>query len=366
MFINRLIKNMLRSAVLIASFTLLLLLPAGAFCEPSDTVYLQNGITVNLYDPEMILEHLTERDSEGLLYFRPPGELLKYRLVEDINDEVIVNKGDGEFHPFNPTSIVQAFEAIEMGKAAIDCAIDVYILPYPRYYPLTSSSSGNRIFLSPGVYEMSSYVQAYTVTHEFGHSFQYVYMPEEDTEGWYQYLTMRGIYGDPNYSCTAEHMNRPKEIFAEDFRFLFGGDYATYSGAIENADLVVPSLVPGLESFMICLVTGDDAIDISRESADARELLVASNYPNPFNPVTVIRLRFSDAVSSGTHDIDLKIYSVDGRLVRDLYNGPVDGDQFSIAWNGTDDGGTPVASGLYFFRVRSDAGATSGKMLLMR
>jgi hypothetical protein len=44
----------------------------------------------------------------------------------------------------------------------------------------------------------------------------------------------------------------------------------------------------------------------------------------------------------------------------------VSGDRLSIAWNGTDDHGVPVASGIYFYRAVSNVGKATGKMLLMR
>ena len=48
-------------------------------------------------------------------------------------------------------------------------------------------------------------------------------------------------------------MNRPHEIFAEDFRALFGGPTANYSGTIENPGLVHPGAVPGLAAFFLNL-----------------------------------------------------------------------------------------------------------------
>jgi hypothetical protein len=294
---------------------------------------------------------------------RMPGELLRYRLVEDINDEAILNKGDGMFHPMNYEWVLQALEEIDLNGIAIDQDIEVFILPYPRYYPLSSSSCGKRIFLSPGVYEVIPYVVAFTVVHEFGHAFQHHYLPDEDVEGWRQYLTLRGIYEDPTYTCTADHMYRPKEIFAEDFRYLFGGEFATYTGSIENPDLLPPTFVQGLEPYMVSLVTGEYAFD---GGPTPNGPLAVSNYPNPFNPSTVITLRFGGDDPYGSHHVDISVYSVDGRLIKDLYKGTVTGDSHSVVWNGTDDRGNAVASGIYFYRVVSPGASINGKMLLLR
>ncbi len=363
MIANGLIRQRLRLFAITVLIVLAQLMPLNAQSEIYQTLTLQNGITVDLYSPETILENLAEREEDGSLYLRMPGELLRYRLVEDINDEIIMNKGDGMFHPMNHEWVIQAMAEIDLSGVKIDQAVEVFILPYPRYYPFTSSSCGKRIFLSPGVYEIIPYMVAYTVVHEFGHVFQHSYLPDDDIDGWRRYLTLRGIYEDPVYTSTADHMFRPKEVFAEDFRYLFGGEYATYSGAIENPDLLLPTLVLGLEPFMVSLVSGEYLVD---NGPVPEGPLAVSNYPNPFNPSTVITLRFGGDDPYGTRPVDVSVYGVDGRLVKDLYSGAVSGDSFSVPWDGTDDRGISVSSGLYFYRVVSGGDAMNGKMLLLR
>jgi hypothetical protein len=338
----------------------ILLLPAAA--TGAEHLVLGNGVAVTLYTPESIHEELTEREEDGSLYMRLPGELLRYRLVEDIHDDVIVNKGDGAFHPIETAHVLEALEAIDVAGGMIDHTIEVYILPCPRYYPLTSSASGNRIFLSPGVFEVGRDMAAQTVTHEFGHTYQFQFMPDEDTESWYQYLTLRGIYQDPLYTSTAAHMFRPKEVFAEDFRYLFGGDAARYTGTIENTELLLPTLVPGLESFMVALA----GIEAETEMLAAPGPIAVSNYPNPFNPATVITLAFGSSAPPGERRVDIKLYGVDGRFVKTLYSGVVRDDRLSLTWNGTDDSGARVTSGIYFYRAVSNVGTATGKMLLLR
>lgn len=343
---------------------MLVSLLAAAGAVPAELVPLGNGVTVTLYTPALILEELTERDEDGSLYLRLPGELIRYRLVEDITDDVILNKGDGSFHPMEIDHILHALEAIDLSGLPIDHAVEVYILPYPRYYPLTSSASGRRIFLSPGVLEVDQSAAAFTVTHEFGHTYQNHFMPDEDTESWYRYLDLRGIYQDPDYTSSAEHMFRPREVFAEDFRYLFGGDDATHTGTIENPELVLPTLVPGLETFIVALSGAVEGETVATFSALSP--ITVSNHPNPFNPVTVVTLVLGEAAADMEKRVDIRVYGVDGRLVRRLYSGLVSGDRLSIAWNGTDDRGVPVASGIYFYRAVSDVGTATGKMLLMR
>jgi hypothetical protein len=327
--------------------------------------HLDNGLEIVIFTPELILENMTERDREGRLIMRlSSGQ--GYRLVEDIEDPVITHKGDGSFHPMKTEMVIRALSEINLHIAKMEIPLEIYILPYPRYCPLSSSTVGNRIFLSPGVYEHSRYSVSYIVTHEFGHTFHFMYLPDVDADGWYRYLNLRGIYGNPNYSTTAPHMNRPHEIFAEDFRYLFGGNDSRHSGTIENPNLPLPDQVDGLEGFMVSL-SADESIAKARHLVPSgREIISASCYPNPFNPVTTIRAEFGGSHSLRARHVAVRIYASDGSLVRTLYDGNVAGGDFHVVWDGKSDEGVNVASGIYLYRLQSERGVASGKLVLVR
>jgi hypothetical protein len=89
--------------------------------------------------------------------------------------------------------------------------------------------------------------------------------------------------------------------------------------------------------------------------------LGAANHPNPFNPVTTIRYA---APRAG--DLTLKVFNVRGELVRTLVSGRVGRGEHSIDWNGRDDRGSGVASGVYFYEVRRAHDARVGKMTLVK
>lgn len=73
------------------------------------------------------------------------------------------------------------------------------------------------------------------------------------------------------------------------------------------------------------------------------EFAVLQNYPNPFNPST--NLRFS---TNMTGKIGIKIYDMQGRLVRNLYSAHHQPGYYSLTWDGLNDNGSQVASGVYF------------------
>lgn len=325
--------------------------------------YMENGIVARIHEPGSILEHMTRRDAEGRLIFDVPGGA-SYFFVEDISDPAIFNKGDGSFHPFDLEYVASALREIEVGGASVEMDVDIYILPLPRRFLLSSSAVGTTIFLSPGVLEPGYELTAYTVTHEFGHCVQDNYLPDGDAGRWKEYMSLRGILDEDKFTTTAPHAYRPREIFAEDFRFLFGGDAARYSGTIENPDLPLPTEVWGLDEFMVSLVStviagaGDSALPRGGGT------IALSNYPNPFNPTTTIRANFDEGTVGG--EAEIVVYGADGRLVRHLYRGGVAGDRLEVAWDGRNDNGSPVGSGVYFYSVKCGEILGTGKMIMLK
>ncbi|MBN2830559.1 MAG: T9SS type A sorting domain-containing protein [Candidatus Cloacimonetes bacterium] len=73
------------------------------------------------------------------------------------------------------------------------------------------------------------------------------------------------------------------------------------------------------------------------------------NYPNPFNPETTIKF----SISSNSN-VDLSIYNIKGQRVRTLANQQYTVGEHSIVWNGDDDSGKSVGSGVYFYKLGVD------------
>ena len=88
---------------------------------------------------------------------------------------------------------------------------------------------------------------------------------------------------------------------------------------------------------------------------------LAQNYPNPFNPVTHI-----DYQLSNFSDVKLQIYNTLGQLVKTLVNGRQSAGKFSVQWDGTNQLGERVSSGVYMYRLAVGNAVQSQKMVLMR
>ncbi len=85
------------------------------------------------------------------------------------------------------------------------------------------------------------------------------------------------------------------------------------------------------------------------------------NYPNSFNPSTQIRFDLPE----GTN-VRLVIYNIMGQSVRTLVDGHMAAGAYNVAWNGLDDSGQPVGSGMYLYRVSAGSFVQIKKMLLTR
>ncbi len=86
------------------------------------------------------------------------------------------------------------------------------------------------------------------------------------------------------------------------------------------------------------------------------------NVPNPFNPETSIRF----TVGAGADRVTLSVYDVAGRLVARLLDGHPGAGEHVVTWNGRDDRGREVASGIYFARLSVGSWSDSRKMALLK
>jgi len=84
--------------------------------------------------------------------------------------------------------------------------------------------------------------------------------------------------------------------------------------------------------------------------------------PNPFNPATTVRY----SLGRDTTRARLAVYDVAGRLVAVLSDGPAAAGEHEARWDGRDDDGRAVSSGVYFVRLSADGWSGSTKMTLLK
>lgn len=88
---------------------------------------------------------------------------------------------------------------------------------------------------------------------------------------------------------------------------------------------------------------------------------VGEPYPNPFNPSTSIEFTLPSA-----ERVSLTVFDITGRKVRDLVSGPLSAGSHTVSWDGRDENGREISSGVYIARIIAGQETASRKMSLLR
>ncbi len=91
------------------------------------------------------------------------------------------------------------------------------------------------------------------------------------------------------------------------------------------------------------------------------QVSLMQNYPNPFNATTQIQFSLNTS-----DDVTLSVYDLLGRKITTLYDGALNAGTHSITWNGANESGEVVSSGVYFYRLETSESTTSKQMLLLK
>jgi hypothetical protein len=101
---------------------------------------------------------------------------------------------------------------------------------------------------------------------------------------------------------------------------------------------------------------------IKKENTPSGNKITLINYPNPFNMTTNFMISIPDGMQGKTGSLD--IFNVNGQLIRSL---PLQEKTSSLTWNGCNSEGSPVASGVYYYRLVIDKQQLkSGSTMLLK
>ncbi len=103
------------------------------------------------------------------------------------------------------------------------------------------------------------------------------------------------------------------------------------------------------------------AIDDDITSGVAREFSLQQNYPNPFNPTTNITYTLAKNAQ-----VKLTVYNVLGQKIKTLINSKQTAGSHTVVWNGLNEAGVAVPSGVYFYRLETRNGSQVRKMMLLK
>ena len=91
------------------------------------------------------------------------------------------------------------------------------------------------------------------------------------------------------------------------------------------------------------------------------EYALEQNYPNPFNPETMIKYQLS-----GSSQVRLRVFSALGQEIRTLVHGVQPAQFYTVMWDGRDNAGNTMPSGMYFYRLETEKFTATKKMVLMK
>ncbi len=104
------------------------------------------------------------------------------------------------------------------------------------------------------------------------------------------------------------------------------------------------------------------AVVEDNEQPTPTDWALAENFPNPFNAGTIIPFHAPAAVAQAS----LRIYNLQGQLVRTLFAGPITAGSRQVRWDGRSDSGAPAASGTYFSSLQFGDRELKRKLMLLR
>ena len=130
------------------------------------------------------------------------------------------------------------------------------------------------------------------------------------------------------------------------------------SGLLWNTFMANPEVQPMLNAIGF---VPDSTTDVEDEIPTVSDYRLIGNYPNPFNPLTTIVFNLPK-----TQSIQLIIYNSLGQVVREIVKEELPSGLNEIVWNGNDQRGKLVGSGVYFYRIKSDKAFLTGKMILTK
>jgi hypothetical protein len=125
----------------------------------------------------------------------------------------------------------------------------------------------------------------------------------------------------------------------------------SHIGSVEDGRFAV---VAGTSEFLAGYIE-------SSQEALPDGFVLHQNYPNPFNPQTTVAF---DLAHSG--DVELTVFNVLGRKVKTVFDGKLLKGHHEFDWDGTNDAGTSIASGVYFYRLQTASATKGRKMLLLK
>lgn len=218
---------------------------------------------------------------------------------------------------------------------------------------------------------------------QFAQSFYTNYLHANFVNNSSLFFLVNGYTGDPitdgiNFVINNLYTRSPEIISAGDslatpiLKYMTGPNVAGIRAATPVYKVVYLGIgfeqitdEPDRDSILVRSIRWFNQVPTSIDDRPAVQLSfkLGSNYPNPFNPETIIHYTLDNPTPEATQ---LIIFNSLGQSVRQLVNEKQASGNYQIIWDGKDDGGRPAASGVYYYQLSSGQKKAVQKMILLR
>lgn len=144
----------------------------------------------------------------------------------------------------------------------------------------------------------------------------------------------------------------------------FGGN-PPFIDPLPGDQFLFSTLKPFSQNDVFEFSTDYQVLSLDQVSYAAIDFKLFQNYPNPFNPLTNIEFQVPEQSR-----VKLEIFNISGQKIRGLINQNYTAGKYSVTWNGRNDSGVLVSSGVYMYRLRAESSekrySASGKLILLK
>jgi hypothetical protein len=171
--------------------------------------------------------------------------------------------------------------------------------------------------------------------------------------------------GDYTIDITAHGAQEAVASFSAPLTGLGGGSGVLYASGFlagEETDPAFSLVLTTPSSYVVELPATETVLDIDDEyTTVSNEFALLSNYPNPFNPVTSIRYNLDS-----NSNVKITVYDLLGNVVNELFQGAQMAGINNVSWNATNNVGESISSGVYIYKIQTDASYKIGRMMFLK
>ncbi len=316
---------------------------------------LGNSRHVKVYTPP---RYTTTSDSFGVIVFHDGLEYLSLANARNILDDLIWKKRIQPIIAVFVPPVNREAEYAGSQKAAFASFLVHHIMAWvdatyrtrhhPEYRATLGASNGGNIALYLGLYYSTTFgnIAAQSSNVQATIADGYHYGPQLNLRF---YLDL-GSYDIPVLIPLVNHFVQILQQRGYPYRFHLyheGHSWGNWRAHVDNA---LEMFFPGPAQTLI------------NHRLTHREFKLYANYPNPFNATT----RISFYLNKPGEEVSLRVFNIRGQTVRIYRLHPSVSGDYSVFWDGRDESGNVLPSGVYFYRLTVDSHSTTRKMVLIR